>query len=408
MKKSLFIALLACATLALVGCDNGAANESGANGGSGAAVTGVTVTPATLNLTLGEEYRLACTLTPSGAKGTVTWESSNPEVVTVTSMGRVKAVGYGSANVTATCGEYKGVCAVTVTTYYESLQFTNAFFADMDTLAYGGKVDTVKSGSGETFKAYLAEATMYVFSDGFYVNNSYMLDGTVKGTYITVKAPMYYTSNYLNDGKGGIIFSLGNWYVADIDSLYPLVGKPTQFDEANYKLAMNDAGPALAKQDNNAFKTAAEAAGKCFTGTEIKTYEFHAATEEGYSQDAYYSSYIPDGMILRGQFTMMGKEGASEVMYGLDYSYFEFLPLDDMNYYWGCDWRVDENGVFSWGDKDIKWLDMIVYEYGEKPAAEAQRMMEPMPVTVMSIDHPEMVERLENQLKQYNTLVVKK
>ena len=167
MKKNVFIALLACATLAFVGCDNGAGNEQGANGGSGAAVTGVTVSPATLNLTLDETYRLACTFTPSGATGNVVWESSNTDVVTVTSKGVVEAVGYGSANVTATCGEYKGVCAVNVTTYYETLQFNNALLNTLDTLKYGGEPEEIEASDGTKYKAYLAEAEMLVFSDGF-------------------------------------------------------------------------------------------------------------------------------------------------------------------------------------------------------------------------------------------------
>jgi hypothetical protein len=53
-------------------------------------------------------------------------------------------------------------------------------------------------------------------------------------------------------------------------------------------------------------------------------------------------------------------------------------------------------------------LDKIVCEYGEKPAAEAQRKLEPLNIPVMSIDYPEVAERIAYQLKQYNTLVVKK
>lgn len=407
MKKSLFIALLACATLAFVGCDNGAENKSGANGGSGAAVTGVTVSPATLNLTPGEKYRLACTFTPSGATGTVTWKSSNEDVVTVTSKGVVEAVGYGTANVTATCGEYKGVCAVTVKTYYESLQFTNTILWDIDTLAYGGEAQEITAGDGTKYKAYLAEAYMRVFSDGFYVNASGQLDGTEVGTIINLKAPLYYTTTYLNDNKGGIVFSIGDWYVLDVDSVYSRVAKPTVFYEDYYKQYMAAAVQAYNNEDDATFATALQLAGACFEGTEIETLEYHSTTE-GYAKDGYYSSQIPDGIIAKGQFTFNGKAGASDLMWGLDYSYFEFLPLDDMNYYWGCDWIFAEDGTISWGDTDVKWLDKIVYEYGEKPAAEAQRKMEPIFAPVLKIDYPEVAERIENQLKQFNTLVVKK
>lgn len=409
MKKNVFIALLACATLAFVGCDNGAGNEQGANGGSGAAVTGVTVSPATLNLTLDETYRLACTFTPSGATGTVTWKSSNEDVVTVTSKGVVEAVGYGTANVTATCGEYTGVCAVNVTTYYETLQFNNALLNTLDTLKYGGEPEEIEASDGTKYKAYLAEAEMLVFSDGFYVNNSGQFDGTEQGTLITVKAPMYYATAYLNNSEKGTVFSIGNWYVAavDPDSLYTKVGQPTTFLETEYKQFMAAAVQAYNAGDDATFGAALGYAGKCFDGTMIETLEYHS-TSEGYPSNGYYSPNIPAGLIEKGQFTFTGKEGASAYMYGLDYSYFEFKPLDDINYYWGCNWIFAEDGSISWGDTDIKWLDKIVCEYGEKPAAEAQRKLEPLNIPVMSIDYPEVAERIANQLKQYNTLVVKK
>ena len=218
---------------------------------------------------------------------------------------------------------------------------------------------------------------------------------------------MYYTTTYLNDNKGGIVFSIGDWYVLDVDSVYSRVAKPTVFKEADYKQYMAAAVQANNNGDESTFLTALQLAGACFEGTEIETLEYHSTTE-GYASDGYYSSYIPDGIIAKGQFTFNGKAGASDLMWGLDYSYFEFLPLDDMNYYWGCDWIFAEDGTISWGDTDVKWLDKIVYEYGEKPAAEAQRKLEPLFVPVMKIDYPEVAERIENQLKQFNTLVVKK
>lgn len=407
MKKSLFIALLACATLAFVGCDNGAENKSGANGGSGAAVTGVTVSPATLNLTPGDKYRLAYTLTPAGAAGTVVWESSNTDVVTVTSKGVVEAVGYGTANVTATCGEYKGVCAVTVKTYYESLTFTNAVLWDLDTLAYGGEVIEIESTSGQKYNCYLAEVELMVCSDGFYVNESGSLDGTEVGSYISVVAPMYYGTPSLNGGRG-VSFILGDWYVVDVDSVYPKVAKPGVFYEDYYKQYMAAAVQAYNNEDDATFATAMTYAGICLSGTTMKTLTYHSTTE-GYSSNGYFSSYIPDGLITKGQF-ILNSNGITGYMCGMDYNYFEFFPLaDDENYIWGCNWIFNEDGSISWGeDKNIKWMDKIVYEYGEKPAAEAQRKMEPIFAPVMKIDYPEVAERIENQLKQFNTLVVKK
>jgi uncharacterized protein YjdB len=46
---------------------------------------------------------------------TVTWESSNENVATVNSSGKVTAVDVGEAVITATCGDYQAICVVTVT-----------------------------------------------------------------------------------------------------------------------------------------------------------------------------------------------------------------------------------------------------------------------------------------------------
>ena len=81
------------------------------------AVTGVTVSPTTLDLTVGETSTLTATVTPSNASvKTVTWSSSNTAVATVSSTGVVTGVAAGSATITATTtsGGKTATCAVTV------------------------------------------------------------------------------------------------------------------------------------------------------------------------------------------------------------------------------------------------------------------------------------------------------
>lgn len=46
---------------------------------------------------------------------TVTWTSSNEDVATVNSSGKVTAVATGQAVITAWCGDYAAACVVTVT-----------------------------------------------------------------------------------------------------------------------------------------------------------------------------------------------------------------------------------------------------------------------------------------------------
>lgn len=62
-----------------------------------------------VSLNVGDTATLVATAT-----GTVTWNTSNPYVVTVLN-GKLTAVGAGTATVTATCGTAKATCTVTVT-----------------------------------------------------------------------------------------------------------------------------------------------------------------------------------------------------------------------------------------------------------------------------------------------------
>ena len=81
-------------------------------------VTGVTVTPQTLNLYTGDTAPLTATVKPGTATNpNVTWSSDAESVATVDADGKVTAVAAGTANITATTadGGYKAICAVTVT-----------------------------------------------------------------------------------------------------------------------------------------------------------------------------------------------------------------------------------------------------------------------------------------------------
>jgi|GEM_PF-108982 len=80
--------------------------------------TGVTVSPATLSLVVGTSSTLTATVAPANATSkTVTWQSANPAVATVSATGVVSAVTAGSTTITATTqsGGFKASTAVTVT-----------------------------------------------------------------------------------------------------------------------------------------------------------------------------------------------------------------------------------------------------------------------------------------------------
>ncbi len=74
--------------------------------------TAISLDKTTLSLKVGDMYTLTAT---NNTGTTITWKSSNANVATVNSKGRVVARGLGTANITAiTSDGYKAVCTVTV------------------------------------------------------------------------------------------------------------------------------------------------------------------------------------------------------------------------------------------------------------------------------------------------------
>lgn len=92
---------------------------TGSSGGeTDVAVESVSLNKTSLTLVEGNSESLTATVTPDNATNkTVTWSSSNTAVATVEN-GVVKAVGAGTATITATAGEKSATCAVTVSAAY--------------------------------------------------------------------------------------------------------------------------------------------------------------------------------------------------------------------------------------------------------------------------------------------------
>lgn len=76
-------------------------------------VTSVSLNHTSLELEMGETAQLTATVTPSNATNkTVTWSSSNSSIVSVSNDGLVKAVGGGTATITAKAGGMTAECKV--------------------------------------------------------------------------------------------------------------------------------------------------------------------------------------------------------------------------------------------------------------------------------------------------------
>ena len=141
MKKSLFFALFACATLAFVGCEPKPEPDPQKD------PVLITVTPDTLNLGVGDTEKLAAVVAPSGTQVQITWTSDNEEVVTVTPSGIVLATGIGTANVIASAeGATSDTCLVNVTNTAILDEFVlggYGFFGDMNPSTLVPGTDTI-------------------------------------------------------------------------------------------------------------------------------------------------------------------------------------------------------------------------------------------------------------------------
>ncbi|MGS3403952.1 Ig-like domain-containing protein [Citrobacter amalonaticus] len=75
----------------------------------------MTVTPETASVNVGDTTSLTATQAPVDATDTVTWESSDPEVATVSASGVVTGVAAGTATITAKVRTFTDTATITVT-----------------------------------------------------------------------------------------------------------------------------------------------------------------------------------------------------------------------------------------------------------------------------------------------------
>ncbi len=134
MKKLYFgIALLALA-VAFSGCKKDKEDPENPSEG-GETLTSLSIEPASLTMTAGESVRLDAVYAPKGAKVTLKWSSSDEEVATVASNGTVTALNNGEATINLEAGGKKASCKVKVTSWEETINFTDCFI-------YGYEIDS--------------------------------------------------------------------------------------------------------------------------------------------------------------------------------------------------------------------------------------------------------------------------
>lgn len=400
MKKSLFFAAMLAVAAVFVGCED--PNKPG-----GSKDVTIALSPAELVLSEGgDESKLTVTKTPSDATiDPYVWESSDTLVAVVNDRGLVTSRNAGECVITVTSGNLKAECKVTVKSFLETLQFTLGMLWDVDTTYAQGKVDTIEASDGTTYPAYKALAEIWLFSAGFYVNNSGYLDGAENAALIKFHAPMYYSTAYLQNSDKGTIFSLGDWIVTDVDTLQGRshVGEPGKLDENTYLTGLRSFFDGYFGQDVETQKAGYNTALTAFSGAIIQelSYDVDESGEGG-----YYNSLFPSAIITSAQLSFPGGNATYNYMYDMDYCFAHAEVLDPS--WFGAELLTEEKDGEEYyagiGNK-ILWANPIDYAYGEIPA-EAMKY-KPLNMPVMTIDYPEVAERVKSQLKDRKVLIRK-
>jgi poly(3-hydroxybutyrate) depolymerase/uncharacterized protein YjdB len=123
------------------------------------AVASVSVSPTFLNLDKNDTKQLYVTVVPSNATPTVTWESSNEDVVTVSSTGLVTAMGAGNATITVAGANNNKIATCSVIVYDSGI---TKFEAENATLNGVWEVRDQQGYSGSGFIANFGNVGNYV------------------------------------------------------------------------------------------------------------------------------------------------------------------------------------------------------------------------------------------------------
>ena len=94
----------------------------------------ITITPGAVSLAQGGVRRLSVTASPAGADNSVTWSSSNSNVVTVSQEGLLSAVNVGTATITATSVENPSIQASITVTVISQAANTQQFLDNLNAI----------------------------------------------------------------------------------------------------------------------------------------------------------------------------------------------------------------------------------------------------------------------------------
>ena len=400
MKKSLFVSAMALVlAFAMNSCKNDPASK----------LDSLSIRPATVTLAEGATVRLSVVTDPADLNGLkFEWSSDNERVATVDTIGVVTAIASGTATITVKSGEHTATCAVTVSSYLETLEFNSAFVYNFE--VNDSTVHEIEASTGEKFKAYKADVHFEAFSAGFYVNGEGYLDGAQEGAILEFDAPMYYATKELNGTSQGTIFCLGAWGVVDnYAEIESHAGQPGNIAAAKY---VADAQAALTLYNNgdSGWGDALVAAGEDNIIGARLTLLYYDVDDDDPSQGGYYYvqmvNTIPNAIAKRVYINLTNGQAESDYMIAADYCRASVLELQGE--WWGLDAAYDtvpEKPQFVFNSNDLLLSDTIVIENGTAPADDETRKFVAIPAKLE--DRADIVARHKEQMQNLKFKVKK-
>jgi len=137
--KKLAVITIVFTIIVMAGCDTG--------GNGLIPATDLTLNKITLTFSTGDVETLTADVTPSNSTDNVTWTSSNTSVATVDNNGKITAVGFGTATITAKAGNITKTCDV-ISNGYSFFDGTNTKIVGIRFAAYDDESDQGGIGFG--------------------------------------------------------------------------------------------------------------------------------------------------------------------------------------------------------------------------------------------------------------------
>ena len=306
-----------------------------------------------------EELPTVHTLTVTPEDGGYAVSASPEGIVDIRQTGNTlqltaRNVGTTRLTVTDTVTLQTAVCKVEVFSVVETLTFPYAtvtyMFRDWDRESYELKDSAFfyTDGNGESIpmRAYIVDATLSLFSEGFYLKDE-LLQGSDIGYIISFPATAYYAPEGLNEDRGvtsAITYEAGVWSTAQTTSYHKLQGG--YLDKEREQEAIGHVSAAIAASNGNTD----EAWDTYYREMHIAdSLAFHGALIQKYVRvsDGYGLSPMPFALVNAGAVNLaVGGQTPSKDMFEVKEAIMYINPL--LGYYGlGVDLQYDsQKGIW--------------------------------------------------------------